>query len=80
MAREYVARELRTRGGRPQWRSAFVTDNGNHILDVHDLSITDPVALERELGQIAGVVCVGLFARRPADTLIVGGKAGVREI
>ena len=80
MAREYVARELRSRGGRPVWREAFVTDNGNQILDVHDLAIADPVLLERELNQIAGVVCVGLFAQRPADVLLVGADSAVTEL
>jgi ribose 5-phosphate isomerase A len=77
MARELVARQLRARGGRPVWRRACVTDNGNHILDVHDLTIEDPVALERELNQITGVVTVGLFAARPADVLLVGTPDGV---
>ena len=78
MARALVARQLRARGGNPLWREGFVTDNGNHILDVHDLSIADPVALERELNQIAGVVSVGLFAARPADVLLVGTAHGVQ--
>jgi len=77
MARTLVARELAARGGRPQWRTGFVTDNGNHILDVHGLTITDPVSLERELDQITGVVTVGLFAVRPADVLLVGTAQGV---
>jgi ribose 5-phosphate isomerase A len=77
MARELVARELTRRGGRPVWRSGCVTDNGNDILDVHDLSITDPVGLESALNQITGVVTVGLFAARPADVLLVGTAAGV---
>jgi ribose 5-phosphate isomerase A len=77
MARELVARELRARGGRPVWREAFITDNGNHILDVHDLVIADPVSLERDLNQIAGVVTVGLFAARPADLLLIGTATGV---
>lgn len=72
MARAYVARELERRGGRPVVRAGFVTDNGNAILDVHDLRITDPVALEADVSRIVGVVTVGLFARRPADQLIVG--------
>ncbi|WP_240095873.1 ribose-5-phosphate isomerase RpiA [Thermomonas flagellata] len=75
MARSLVAREIqRLSGGQPVWRDGVVTDNGNVILDVHHLAITDPVALERELNQIPGVVCVGLFARRPADVVIVGGQ------
>lgn len=77
MARTLVSRELAARGGRPLWRAGFVTDNGNHILDVHGLTITDPVALERDLNQITGVVTVGLFAVRPADVLIVGTARGV---
>ena len=77
MARELVARELARGGGRPVWRSGYVTDNGNHILDVHGLAITDPVGLEAALNQITGVVTVGLFAARPADVLLVGTAAGV---
>jgi ribose 5-phosphate isomerase A len=80
MAREYVARELIARGGRPVWRNSFVTDNGNVILDVHDLRIDEPLRLESELNQLAGVVSVGLFARRPADVMLVGRAAGVEEI
>ena len=75
MARSLVARHLlRLTGGQPVWRDGVVTDNGNLILDVHNLSIVDPVAMEREINQIPGVVCVGLFARRPADVVIVGGE------
>ena len=75
MARSLVAREIvRMTGGQPVWRDGVTTDNGNVILDVHNLAITDPVAMERELNQIPGVVAVGLFARRPADVVIVGGQ------
>jgi ribose 5-phosphate isomerase A len=75
MSRSLVARAIAaSTGGQPVWREGVVTDNGNWVLDVHSLSITDPVALERELNQIPGVVCVGLFARRPADVVIVGGE------
>lgn len=77
MARAHVARELAQLGGEPVWREGVVTDNGNHILDVRQLSIPDPVALEGEINQIAGVVTVGLFARRPADVLLVGTAEGV---
>ncbi len=77
MARRHVARQLARLGGRPQWREGFVTDNGNHILDVHGLAIEDPVALEGEINQLAGVVTAGLFARRPADVLLVGTATGV---
>jgi ribose 5-phosphate isomerase A len=80
MARSYVARELVRLGGHPVYREGVVTDNGNHILDVHALSIVDPVALESEINHIAGIVTVGLFARRPADVLIVGGPGGVRTM
>jgi ribose 5-phosphate isomerase A len=77
MARSLVARELIAFGGRPVWREGVLTDNGNHILDVHDLSITDPPTLEGQLNQIAGVVTVGLFARRPADALLIASDRGV---
>jgi ribose 5-phosphate isomerase A len=77
MARRYVAGQLARLGGEPAWRKGFVTDNGNHILDVRGLDIRDPVALEGEINQLAGVVTVGLFARRPADVLLVGTASGV---
>jgi ribose 5-phosphate isomerase A len=77
MARTLVARQLAAAGGRAVWREGFVTDNGNHILDVHDLTITDPVGLERKLSQITGVVTVGLFAARPADVLLIGTAQAV---
>lgn len=74
MARSLVAREIvAITGGQPVWRQGTVTDNGNWVLDIHGLSITDPVALEQSLNQVPGVVSVGLFARRPADIVIVGG-------
>jgi ribose 5-phosphate isomerase A len=78
MARQLVARQVAARGGRPVWRQGFTTDNGNHILDVHGLTISDPPAMERELDQLAGVVTVGLFALRPADVLLIGTADGVR--
>lgn len=75
MARSLIARRIMDMtGGQPAWREGVVTDNGNQILDIHHLQITDPVALERELNQLPGVVAVGLFARRPADVVIVGGE------
>lgn len=80
MARNYVARELQKLGGRPVWREAVVTDNGNIILDVHDLHITDALALEQQINQITGVVCNGLFAARAADVVLVGGPDGTRVI
>jgi len=73
MARSYVAREIVARGGQPVWREGKITDNGNVILDVYNWQITDPVGLEAELNQITGVVCVGLFAKRAADIVIVDG-------
>jgi len=80
MARSYVARRLERLGGRAVWRAGVVTDNGNHILDVHGLLIADPKALEAEMNQITGVVTVGLFAARPADQLLVGTATGVEII
>ena len=78
MARSLVARQIRDMtGGQPTWREGVVTDNGNQILDIHNLQITDPEKLERELNQLPGVVCVGLFARRRADVVIVGGEPPV---
>lgn len=77
MARAHVARALRKLGGHPVYRESTITDNGNQILDVHGLSIVDPVSLEQAINQIVGVVAVGLFASRPADVLIVGSETGV---
>lgn len=74
MARSHVARQVSKGRGNPVWRDGVVTDNGNWILDVHGWSIVDPVGLETELNQIAGVVSVGLFAQRPADIVLVGGR------
>jgi ribose 5-phosphate isomerase A len=80
MARTLVAGRLTAIGGHPVLRAGYITDNGNQILDVHDLVIKDPVALESALNQIPGVVTVGLFAQRPADVLLIGTDAGVRQI
>jgi ribose 5-phosphate isomerase A len=80
MARSYIARELVRLGGIPKWREHVVTDNGNVILDVSGLSITDPLKMETEIGLLAGVVTVGLFAHRPADVLVLGSAAGVRVL
>ena len=77
MARQAVARQL---AGRPVWRQGFVTDNGNVILDVHDLMIEDAGTLECAINQIPGVVTVGLFAARPADVLLIGTSQGVQRI
>jgi ribose 5-phosphate isomerase A len=80
MARGYVAHEIIRLGGQPVLREGFTTDNGNLILDVHGLQILNPVELETELNQITGVVTNGLFARRPADLLLLGGEGGVRTV
>ncbi|MEM7253856.1 MAG: ribose-5-phosphate isomerase RpiA [Pseudomonadota bacterium] len=80
MARGHVARRIRAMEGNPFWREGFTTDNGNIILDVHNLSIVDPPALESELNQIVGVVTNGLFAHRGADVVLVGGPNGVNTI
>lgn len=80
MARSYVARELVKLGGLPEYRQHMLTDNGNIILDVHNLIITDAVTLENQINSIAGVVTVGLFAKRCADVLLVGTKDGVKII
>ncbi len=71
MSRSYVARELVKLGGQPVWREGCVTDNHNHILDVHNLNILDPIKLEQAINQITGVITVGLFAMRPADVVLV---------
>ncbi|MCK2125141.1 ribose-5-phosphate isomerase RpiA [Thauera aromatica] len=80
MASTHVARELRRLGGEPKLREGFVTDNGNRILDVHGLSITDPMALEARINQIVGVVTNGLFAERGADVLLLAGGGGVERL
>jgi ribose 5-phosphate isomerase A len=80
MARSYVARQLVKLGGRPVWREGVITDNGNEILDVHDLRLLDPKTFESTVNQIAGVVTVGLFAQRRADVLIVAGDTGVQTL
>ena len=80
MARSFVARELVKLGGQPQLREGFTTDNGNLILDVHNLSIMEPVKMETEINQIPGVVTVGIFAHRPADVLILGTPEGAKTL
>ena len=80
MARSAVARKLVGLGGQPVYRQGFVTDNGNMIIDVHGLSITDPGAMEDTINGLAGVVTQGLFAKRPADIMLVGRKTGVAEL
>ncbi|MEE4379966.1 MAG: ribose-5-phosphate isomerase RpiA [Candidatus Competibacteraceae bacterium] len=80
MARSHVGRELLRRGGQPVLRENFITDNGNLILDVHNLTILEPIQLETELNSIAGIVTVGLFAHRPADVLLLGSPDGTKEL
>lgn len=81
MARSLAGRQIvANTGGQPVWRQGVTTDNGNWVLDIHGLMITDPLVLERELNQIPGVVSVGLFARRPADVVIVGEEGGAKVL
>ena len=80
MARSHVARELVKLGGQPVWRENTITDNGNVILDVHGLHIASPIELERQINDITGVVCSGLFALRPADELLLGTPEGVLRL
>ncbi len=80
MARSFVAREMVKLGGRPELRHGFTTDNGNQIIDVYDLEIREPVALEETINQVPGVVTNGLFARRGADIVLVGGDEGVKRL
>ncbi len=80
MAQELVSRRMLKMRGHPIWREGFVTDNGNHILDVHDLQISNPLEMEARINRIPGVVTVGIFAHRPADILLIGGEDGVREM
>lgn len=80
MAQAFVARKLVKMRGQPVWREDFVTDNGNHILDIHNLAISNPPEMESRINQIPGVVTVGLFAQRPADVLLIGDDTGVRTI
>ncbi|MCH8542433.1 MAG: ribose-5-phosphate isomerase RpiA [Alcanivorax sp.] len=79
MARSYVARRLTALGGRPKYREGFVTDNGNIILDVHGLDIMRPIKLEEEINNIVGVVTNGLFARRPADIVLLASGQGIEK-
>jgi ribose 5-phosphate isomerase A len=80
MARSHVARQLVKLGGTPVWRENFITDNGNVILDVHNLQITKPMEMEQEINNIAGVVTTGIFALRGADVLILGTEQGTKTV
>jgi ribose 5-phosphate isomerase A len=80
MARSFVSQQMIKAGGTPVWREGFATDNGNDILDVHDLKIVNPLEMETRFNQIPGVVTVGIFAHRPADRLLIGSAGGVRTL
>ena len=80
MARSLVARKMVALGGQPEWRQDFTTDNGNWILDVHNLDLVDPLAMEKTINNIAGVVTCGLFALRPADIVLVATQDGIRQV
>ena len=80
MAQQFVARQLLKMRGNPVWREGFITDNGNHILDIEDLQISNPIEMEARINRIPGVVTVGIFAARPADILLIADDNGVREM
>ena len=79
MARGLVARKLVALGGQPEWREDFTTDNGNIILDVHNMDLVDAAGMERTINNIPGVVCCGIFALRNADTVLVSGESGIER-
>ena len=80
MARSYIARQLVVLGGQPELREGFTTDNGNVILDVHNMDLVDPVAIEKHINNLPGVVTCGLFAIRPADVVLMASSKGVQEL
>ena len=80
MAQAFVARRMIKLRAQPVWREGFVTDNGNHVLDVHNLQISNPLEMENRLNQIPGIVTVGILAQRPADVLLIGSDEGAREL
>jgi len=80
MAQAFVARKFLKMRAQPVWREGFVTDNGNHILDIHDLPISNPPEMETRINAIPGILTAGLFAHRPADILLIGGDSGIREM
>jgi len=79
LARSLVARKLVALGGQPEWREGFTTDNGNWILDVHNMDLVDPVAMEKTINNLAGVVTCGLFALRPADLVLIATEDGIKQ-
>ena len=80
LARSLVARKMVALGGQPEWRENFITDNGNWILDIHNLDLVDPVKMEQTINNLAGVVTCGLFALRPADMILMATEGGVRQL
>jgi len=80
LARSLVARKMVALGGQPEWRQGFTTDNGNWILDVHNLDLIDPVAMEKTINNLAGVVTCGLFALRPADLVLIATQRGIIQL
>ena len=80
LARSLVARKMVAMGGQPEWRQGFTTDNGNWILDVHNLDLVDPVKMEKNINNLAGVVTCGLFALRPADLVLIADANGIRTL
>lgn len=80
LARSLVARKMVALGGQPQWREGFVTDNGNWILDVHNMDLVDPVRMEKTINNLAGVVTCGLFALRPADLVLIATEDGIKKV
>ncbi len=80
LARSMVARKMVALGGQPEWREGFITDNGNWILDIHNLDLIDPVDMEKTINNLPGVVTCGLFALRPADLVLMSTEAGIIEL
>lgn len=80
LARSLVARRMVALGGQPEWREGFTTDNGNWILDVHNMDLIDPVRMEQTINNLAGVVTCGLFALRPADIVLIATESGIKQL
>jgi ribose 5-phosphate isomerase A len=80
LARSLVARKMVALGGQPEWREGFTTDNGNWILDIHNLDLIDPVSMEKTINNLAGVVTCGLFAIRPADLVLIASEGGIHQL
>ena len=80
LARSLVARKMVALGGQPEWREGFTTDNGNWILDIHNLDLVDPLSMEKTINNLAGVVTCGLFALRPADLVLISTEGGIKQL